>query len=164
MSTSFPPRLLHDVATRLTEPAEVVEAFLAALAANDFRTAAELLDEHVTYVNVGLPAIHGRQRTIGLLKPLARPGARFEVYLHAVAANGATVLTDRTDVLVFGRMRLQFWVTGRFDVVDGRITLWRDSFDYVDLVRSVVRGVAGAVVPALRPAAPPSPDTPPGRP
>lgn len=163
MGPSFTPRLLHDVATRLVEPAEVVEAFLAALAANDFRTAGDLLDENVTYVNVGLPAIHGRRRTIGLLKPLARPGARFEVYLHGVAANGPTVLTDRTDVLVFGRLRLQFWVTGRFDVVDGRIKLWRDSFDYVDLLRSVVRGVAGAVVPTLRPAAPASPDTQPGR-
>jgi len=163
MGPSFTPRLLHDVATRLTEPAEVVEAFLAALAANDFGTAAELLDEDVTYINVGLPAIHGRHRTIGLLKPLARPGARFEVYLHALAVNGSTVLTDRTDVLVFGRLRLQFWVTGRFDVVDGRITLWRDSFDYVDLLRSVVRGVAGAVVPALRPGAPQSPDVQPGR-
>ena len=63
------------------------------------------------------------------------------------------MLTERTDVLVFGRVRCQFWVTGRFDVRDGQITLWRDSYDYLDLTRAFLRGVAGALVPALRPAA-----------
>jgi limonene-1,2-epoxide hydrolase len=163
MPGSFKPRLLHDVTVRPSEPQAVVEAFLAALAGSDIGTAADLLDENVTYVNVGLPPIRGRRRTIAVLKPLARPGASFEVYLHAITADGPVVLTERTDVLAFGPVRLQFWVTGRFDVHDGQITLWRDSFDYVDLLRSVVRGLAGAVVPALRPAAPMSAETPPGR-
>jgi len=163
VSGSFTPRLLHDAAVRPTGPVEVVEAFLAALAVADFEAAADLLDEHVTYVNVGTPAIRGRRRTIGVLKPLGRPGCRFEVYLHGVAANGPTVLTDRTDVLVFGPVRWQFWVTGRFEVRDGRITLWRDSFDYLDLLRGLLRGVVGAVLPPLRPRAPGSPDVQPGR-
>ncbi len=163
MSGTFKPRLLHDVAVRPTEPRAVVEAFLAALTAPDIDAAAALMDEHITYVNVGLPPLHGRRRAIGLLRPLGRPGAAFEVYLHAIAAEGPTVLTERTDVLVFGRLRCQFWVTGRFDVHDGRITLWRDSFDYLDLFRSLCRGLAGAVVAALRPAAPAGADTAPGR-
>jgi limonene-1,2-epoxide hydrolase len=163
MTGSFRPRILHDVAVRPTEPQAVVEAFLGALAAADMATASELLDEHVTYVNVGMPTIRGRRRTIRLLRPLARPGRSFEVYLHAIATNEGTVLTDRTDVLVLGRCRFQFWVTGRFDVRDGQITLWRDSFDYLDLLRAVARGIAGAVVPALRPTAPGSPDVTPGR-
>jgi limonene-1,2-epoxide hydrolase len=163
MSGSFQPRILHDVSVRPTEPRAVVEAFLGALAAADFGTAADLLDEHVTYVNVGMPTVRGRRRTVGVLRPLARPGLSFEVYLHAIAANGGSVLTDRTDVLVFGPCRFQFWVTGRFDVRDGRITLWRDSFDYLDILRALVRGLIGAVVPALRPKAPGSPDVAPGR-
>jgi limonene-1,2-epoxide hydrolase len=163
MSGSFRPRLLHDVAVRPTEPRAVVEAFLAALAAADIDVAAELMDEHITYVNVGMPPLRGRRRAIGLLRPLARPGAAFEVYLHAVAVDGPTVLTERTDVLVFGRLRWQFWVTGRFDVHEGRITLWRDSFDYVDLFRALCRGVVGVVVPALRPAAPEGAEVTPGR-
>jgi limonene-1,2-epoxide hydrolase len=163
MAASFTPRLLHDAAVRPTEPVAVVEAFLAALAAGDFRDAEDLLDERVRWVNVGLPAISGRRRVIALLEPLGRPGARFEVYLHGAAASGSTVLTDRTDVLAFGPLRLQFWVAGRFEVRDGRITLWRDAFDYLDLTRALLRGVAGAVLPALRPSAPASPDVQPGR-
>jgi limonene-1,2-epoxide hydrolase len=163
MSGSFRPRILHDVAVRPSEPQAVVEAFLAALAAADLATVAALLDEHVTYVNVGMPAVRGRRRTIALLRPLGRRRLTFEVYLHAIAANDGTVLTDRTDVLAVGPFRCQFWVTGRFDVRDGQITLWRDTFDYVDVLRAVVRGLVGAVIPALRPAAPASADTAPGR-
>ncbi|MBN9618697.1 MAG: hypothetical protein J0H43_03060, partial [Actinobacteria bacterium] len=87
----------------------------------------------------------------------------FEVYLHSIAVNGPTVLTERTDVLVLGPVRLQFWVTGRFDVRDGLISLWRDSFDYLDCTRALLRGLLGAVAPALRPAAPVSADIAPGR-
>lgn len=148
---------------RLTDPQEVVEAFLAALAGSDLATAAALVDDDVLYVNVGLPPIRGRaevQRVLGLLD---RPNAGFEVYLHAVSADGPVVLTERTDVLVLGPVEAQFWVWGRFEVHDGKITLWRDSFDVLDILRGTVRGIAAAVVPSLRPQRPTSPDVPPGR-
>jgi limonene-1,2-epoxide hydrolase len=89
-------------------PQEVVETFLAALAAADFASAGALLAEDVRYVNVGLPTIRSRRRTMGVLEPLARRGLGFEVYLHSVAADGPTVLTERTDVLLIGPVRLQF--------------------------------------------------------
>ena len=52
--------------------------------------------------------------------------------------------------MVFGRFRMQFWVCGVFEVHDGRITLWRDYFDYLDMLRAAIRGLAAMVVPALR--------------
>jgi limonene-1,2-epoxide hydrolase len=48
-------------------------------------------------------------------------------------------------------VRLQFWVCGVFEVHNGRITLWRDYFDTMDMLKGTVRGLIGAVVPALRP-------------
>ncbi len=54
-------------------------------------------------------------------------------------------------------LREQFWGFGVFAVRDGRITLWRDYFDFVSIVkaikaiRTVVRAVAATAVPALRP-------------
>jgi limonene-1,2-epoxide hydrolase len=146
-----------------SDPQAVVEAFLAALAEADLHTAGALMAEDIRYVNVGCPTIRGRARTVKLLSGMARPSMGFEVYLHAISAAGPTVLTERTDVLLVGKLRLQFWVTGRFDVHNGEITLWRDSFDYVDLLRSLVRGVAALAVPGLRPVAPLTADTPPGR-
>ncbi len=149
--------------TTPTAPRDVVEAFLDALADSDLERAGELIAEDIDYINVGLPAIRGREKVLRALSVMDRPSASFEVYLHAISANGPTVLTERTDVLSLGRFRSQFWVSGRFDVTDGLITLWRDSFDYLDLLRSAVRGLAGLAVPSLRPTPPTGSDAP-GRP
>lgn len=150
-------------ATALTSPQEVVEAFLAALADRDVETAKTLVDDDVEYVNVGLPAIRGREQIDKVAGFFDRPEVGFEVYLHAISAEGPTVLTERTDVLLLGRMRVQFWVCGRFDVHDGKITLWRDAFDYVDVLRGTVRGLVGLLRPDLNPVAPTSLDQAPGR-
>ena len=147
----------------VTEPQAVVEAFLAALADVDLDGAMALLADDVLYVNVGLPSIRGRARVTKVLKGLERPNSGFEAYLHAISADGSVVLTERTDVIVVGGFRAQFWVVGRFDVHDGKITLWRDAFDFVDILRGTVRGLVGLALPGLRPPAPSGPDAAPGR-
>jgi limonene-1,2-epoxide hydrolase len=153
----------RSIATGLTDPREVVETFLYALSKNDVPTAAALIDDDMKWVNVGLPTIKGKRRVLQIFASMAKAGECFEVYLHKVGTDGNSVLTERTDVLKFGPLRLQFWVWGRFDVVDGRITLWRDSFDTVDFLRSIVRGLVGVVIPGLRPKPPASSATAPGR-
>ena len=157
------PIAAADAAPGLTDPQGVVEAFLAALMASDLEAALELVDDDLVYVNVGLPTIHGRERLAKAFAAMERPTIGFEAYLHAISADGPVVLTERTDVLVFGSLRAQFWVWGRFEVRDGHITLWRDSFDFWDLLRANVRGFIGALVPSLAPKAPTSRDTPPGQ-
>jgi limonene-1,2-epoxide hydrolase len=130
--------------------AHTVEVFLAALQDQDIDAAGAVLDEHLVYQNVGFPTIRGRARAMKLFRGM-EGRAGFEVKTHRIAVNGSTVLTERTDALVFGRVRLQFWVCGVFEVTDGRITLWRDYFDMFDFTKALARGVLGAVVPALRP-------------
>lgn len=130
--------------------AHTVEVFLAALQDQDIDAAGAVLDEHLVYQNVGFPTIRGRARAMKLFRSM-EGRAGFEVKIHRIAVNGSTVLTERTDALVFGRVRLQFWVCGVFEVTDGRITLWRDYFDMFDFTKALAREVLGAVVPALRP-------------
>jgi len=130
--------------------ARTVENFLTALQDRDIDAAGAVLDEHLVYQNVGFPTIRGRARAIKLFRSM-EGRAGFEVKTHRIAVNGSTVLTERTDALVFGRVRLQFWVCGVFEVTDGRITLWRDYFDMFDFTKALARGVLGAVIPALRP-------------
>lgn len=130
--------------------AHTVEVFLEALQDQDFDAAAAVLDDNLLYQNVGYSTIRGQARTMKLLRGM-EGRAGFEVKIHRIAVNGSSVLTERTDVLVLGPVRLQFWVCGVFEVRDGRITLWRDYFDTWDFTKAVVRGVVGAAVPALRP-------------
>lgn len=128
----------------------VVETFLNALQDQDFVTIDALLADDVVYQNVGLPTINGRARVVKLLRGMeGRMG--FEVKFHRNVAEGSTVLNERTDAVVFGPLRLQFWVCGVFEVENGRITLWRDYFDFFDFTKGILRGVLGLAVPALRP-------------
>jgi limonene-1,2-epoxide hydrolase len=126
-----------------------VESFLNALQELDYETAEAALDDNLVYENVGLPTIHGRARAIKLFRQMDGRAA-FEVKIHRIAADGAAVLTERTDALIFGPLRLQFWVCGVFEVHDGRITLWRDYFDFFDMTKALLRGVAGVAIPSLR--------------
>jgi limonene-1,2-epoxide hydrolase len=130
--------------------ARTVETFLNALQNQDFDTADSLLSDDLVYENVGLPTIRGRARAMGLFRRMeGRMG--FEVKIHRIATEGAAVLTERTDALIVGPLRLQFWVCGVFEVHEGRITLWRDYFDFFDMAKATVRAIAATVFPSLRP-------------
>jgi limonene-1,2-epoxide hydrolase len=126
-----------------------VEGFLHALADEDFDAADAALADDLVYQNVGLPTIHGRTRAMNLFRRMEGRAA-FDVKIHRIAADGAAVLTERTDALIFGPLRLQFWVCGVFEVHDGRITLWRDYFDFYDMLKATVRGVAALALPSLK--------------
>ena len=129
---------------------DLVKQFIGCLEALDIDAAVALLDDAAVYQNVPLPPARGRRAIEKQLGFLGRYASGFEVHVDNIAASVAgsttTVLTERTDVLVLGRVRAAFWVCGTFEVRDGRITLWRDRFDFVDFVLSFVRGGLRAVL------------------
>lgn len=130
--------------------AHTVEVLLGSLQEMDVDGAGAVLDDNLVYQNVGLPTIRGRARAMKLFRAM-EGRAGFEVKIHRIAVNGSSVLTERTDALTFGPVRMQFWVCGVFEVHNGRITLWRDYFDVWDMTKALIRGVVGAAIPALRP-------------
>ncbi|WP_156688982.1 limonene-1,2-epoxide hydrolase family protein [Mycobacterium sp. Marseille-P9652] len=140
---------MTEVTATTTSNTRVVEGFLNALQDADYDAADAALDENLVYENVGLPTIHGRARAMNLFRRMYGRMA-FEVKIHRIAADGAAVLTERTDALIVGPLRLQFWVCGVFEVHNGRITLWRDYFDFFDMVKATARGVAALVLPSLK--------------
>lgn len=134
---------------------DLVVTFLEFLAAGEVDRAIDLLSEDVQYTNVSLPTIRGRERVRRLgHATFDRPGTGFEVHFHAVVADDGVVLTERTDVMIYRRLRMQFWVYGRFEVKGGEITVWRDSFDWLNTTGALLRGLVGVLVPAVRPAPP----------
>jgi limonene-1,2-epoxide hydrolase len=129
-----------------TDPESVVRAFLGDLERLDAEAAAGWLADDAEYQNVPFPAARGRSTIAGQLRWLARYGSGFEVRWHNVAVNGSTVLTERNDVIVLGPVRADFWVCGTFEVVDGKITLWRDRFDFFDFTFAFAKGALRALV------------------
>jgi limonene-1,2-epoxide hydrolase len=127
-----------------------VESFLYALQDEDFDTVDAALADDLVYENVGLSKIRGGRRTTNMLRRMeGRIG--FEVKIHRIAADGAAVLTERTDALILGPLRLQFWACGIFEVHNGRITLWRDYVDVYDMLKALARGLVAVAIPSLKP-------------
>lgn len=112
----------------------VVREFLEALAVPDIERATELLGLDIEWRNTGLPTFRGK-RVFAMLKDMERRRVGFGVDIHAIAAHGDVVLTDRTDYLWKGPVRTGFWVRGTFTVRDGRIAVWDDAFSMGNLVK-----------------------------
>jgi len=132
-----------------TNAAAVVEKYLYALRDEDFDTVESLMADDMLYENAGYTRMRGGRRIAKLFRGMQRPSLGFDVKFHRNVADGHTVLNERTDVLIFGRVRVVVAVCGVFEVHEGRITLWRDYVDMFDMTKALVRGLAGAVVPAL---------------
>ena len=130
--------------------ARAVETFLYALQDEDFDTAESVTADNLVWQNVGYPTLRGRDRIFKLFRS-GQGRMAFEVKIHRIAADGASVLTERTDAIIVGPLRIQFWVCGVFEVHAGRITLWRDYFDTLDFTKATLRAFAAVVFPSLRP-------------
>ena len=89
--------------------AAVVRDFLQALAVPDIERAVALLGTDVEWRNTGLPTFRGK-RVFGMLQDMERRRVGFGVEIHAIAAHGDVVLTDRTDYLWKGPIKTGFWV------------------------------------------------------
>jgi limonene-1,2-epoxide hydrolase len=132
-----------------TAAAEVVTDFLFALQADDLERVLSLLTDDAEWINVSLPTVRGRRSIERILRTAQKAGGGFRVHFHAIASEGDVVLTQRTDAMTLGRFEQRFWVAGRFEVRDGKIAVWRDSFDWGDLLVGLVRAVAGLISPRL---------------
>ncbi len=133
-------------------PIEIVMTLLTEFARGDVPAALKTIDDDIAYTNVSLPTIRGKRKVAGVLGGVARKDSGGFNYrmINVSADDSGVVLTERVDELRFGRLHLQFWVCGRFEVREGRITVWRDYFDYFDMSKAVVRGLLAIAIPRLQ--------------
>ncbi|OAK52467.1 limonene-1,2-epoxide hydrolase family protein [Rhodococcoides kyotonense] len=132
--------------TETTQATEVVETMLDALRDRKVDTAVDLFDDGIVWHNVGLPKVRGRDRVGKYMTALAKPEWGFDVTIHNIAANGNIVLTERTDAIVYRRLRVDFWVCGTFELRDGKIAVWRDYGDVADISKGFAKGAFRALV------------------
>jgi len=111
-------------------PIETVQAFLRALESLDLERILALSDPSIVYENVSLPPARGAAEFEKHIRMFGRVLDGFGVETHAIAATGSTVLTERIDILRIKGVDVAFWVCGTFEVRNGRITVWRDYFDW----------------------------------
>lgn len=128
----------------------VVRRFLKALEAKDHDQIAHLLSPDLHYTNVSLPTLRGGKQVSKLFKKLMVKDLDITLHIHELACTGNTVMTERTDAFSIGPFHMRFWVFGNFHVENGKITLWRDYFDWMNITGGLLTGFAGIAFKSLR--------------
>jgi limonene-1,2-epoxide hydrolase len=112
-------------------PQAVVEDFLAAWNRLDMDRVFSLMHPDVFYHNIPMAPAHGHDGVRAVFAGFP-PFDAAEWTVHAIAANGQIVLTERTDRFRMAGKWLAIRVMGTFEVQGGLITQWRDYFDMAE--------------------------------
>ena len=132
----------------MSTPEEVVQEFCAAFATKDVDTIASLLADDVVYHNVGMAPAVGKEASLAMIQGFLDMAEQMTFEIHRIAANGDSVLTERTDTFTINGADSPVAVMGSFDLRDGKIVAWRDYFD-MGLITKMMSGEA--VDPAVLP-------------
>lgn len=123
---------------------DTVRAFIAAAEAKDLVRAAELLHDDVRYENVPVDPIVGRDATLGMMEMFLSSASAIEWQVLRELEVGDVVMNERLDRFRINDGWLDLPVAGVFEVVDGRITLWRDYFDMNTYMTRLAELTAGS--------------------
>ena len=112
----------------------------------DMESAMTLIADDCVYQNVPFHKSVGKARIQRDLSMLGKAITEFQVEMIHAAVNGDTVLTERIDTFIGPGYRTALRLMGTFVVKNGKITEWRDYFDWT----SAFGHAAGAVFSAFR--------------
>jgi limonene-1,2-epoxide hydrolase len=110
-------------------PIAVVERFLDAMRAKDVEGILALMSESIEWQTVPFPPQRGKASVERVLRAMARISSDIQIEVRNIAERSGTVLTERTDRVHARFLDLDLWVCGTFEVVDGKVTLWREYMD-----------------------------------
>lgn len=120
------------------DPATVVASFIDAVERCDLDAAAALLAEDVTYDNVPVGPLVGRDVARATLESFLAAASEVEWQVLRQVVDGSVVANERVDRFRIGDGWLELPVAGFFEVDDdGRISVWRDYFDLTTYVRQM---------------------------
>jgi limonene-1,2-epoxide hydrolase len=114
----------------LIDPEHVVATFIAAIEAQDIDAAIELLADDVSYENVPVSPIVGKDAVRATLGAFLGVATQVEWPIVRQVVSGNVVINERLDRFQIGNGWLELPVAGFFEVTDqGVISRWRDYFD-----------------------------------
>jgi limonene-1,2-epoxide hydrolase len=108
---------------------QVVRDFCAAASTRDPAVLRGFFADDIVYHNIPMAPAEGIEATMAVIDMFLGMCEALEFEVRHVASDGTTVLTERTDIFTIKGKSAPLPVMGAFDVVDGKITAWRDYFD-----------------------------------
>ncbi|MGA0035509.1 MAG: limonene-1,2-epoxide hydrolase family protein [Ilumatobacteraceae bacterium] len=110
-------------------PLETVNTFMNHIESKDVNAAADLLAADISYENMPIDPVVGRDAVRQVLEGFLGSAGEVEWKVLSEWEVGSTVINERLDRFHIGGGWLELPVAGFFQVTDGLITLWRDYFD-----------------------------------
>jgi limonene-1,2-epoxide hydrolase len=111
-------------------PSEVVTAFIEAIERQDVDAAVALASPRISYENMPMDPIVGRDGLDAALRMFLAPAAEVDWVIVRQWEVGNVVFNERLDRFQIGEGWLELPLAGVFEVADdGLITRWRDYFD-----------------------------------
>jgi limonene-1,2-epoxide hydrolase len=111
-------------------PEAIVRDFCRAVAARDIPALVDFFTDDALYHNIPLAPLTGREAIAATLTQFIAPATRVEFELVGIAAQGATVYTERVDRFEINGKSIVLPVMGAFEITPaGKIAAWRDYFD-----------------------------------
>ncbi len=111
------------------KPLATVNAFMQHIESKDIDSAVALLADDVSYENMPIDPISGRDAVRQVLEGFLQPAVHVEWRVLREWEVGGTVINERLDRFQIADGWLELPVAGFFQVEGGLITLWRDYFD-----------------------------------
>jgi limonene-1,2-epoxide hydrolase len=108
---------------------QVVKDFCAAASTQDPQALRAFFSDDVVYHNIPMDPAQGIDATMAVIDMFLGMCEALEFKVHHLASDGTTVLTERTDIFTINGRSAPLPVMGAFQVVNGKITAWRDYFD-----------------------------------
>lgn len=122
----------------MTAPADVVSSFIAAVERKDVDAALDLLTDDVSYENVPIDPVVGREAVGAVLRMFLEPAAEVDWRVLRTVESGSLVVNERVDRFRLANGWVELPVAGFFEVTDdGRISRWRDFFDMATYTNQV---------------------------
>ncbi len=120
----------------MRSPGEVVTAFIAAVEAKDLDTAVGFVTDDVSYENVPIAPLVGKEAMRATLDSFLKPAKGVEWRILRQVVSGNVVINERLDRFQIGDGWLDLPIAGFFEVTDeGLIHVWRDYFDMTTYAR-----------------------------
>lgn len=121
----------------MATPIETVTAFCRAWEDVDLDALGRFFAEDAVYHNMPMDPIIGRDAIMAVIRGFTAGSERIEFEIVNIAADGHVVLTERIDRFFRPDRTVVLPVMGTFEIVDGRIAVWRDYFDLNQYLQQV---------------------------
>lgn len=112
------------------DPQAVVEQFFDACRDLNFERGITFIDEDCVYKNIPFHTARGKKSINRAMTAMQKTINVFDVEMIHISANGEVVLTERIDTVGGRFFNAEIPLMGVFVVKNGKITEWRDYFDW----------------------------------